>query len=574
MQKLFYLIFLTSCWMCINKTAYSQAPATIKHGPLGVFIFLGKEIPSGKSITSYKVERSEDMLNWKQIAEVKTPKGFDVFKAKVENSKTFFPSQPLPSKEKLNELYSRAISTGNTDSLKGMRLLFPIRIALGTMYYDTTAPKNITCRYRISSIKTTGDVLQSLVTDTISLPFQVNFDTITYQESSYSRNSVMVKWKSYGKNPAPLFMVYMFKNMAPNIATGTTARFSVNDTTYYVYTDTALKKDEIGKEMQFFVSPYDYYANVGNSSQVAVITQDNFNRGNFLRNHIAFMPKLSGVQVCWHFSDPVTVKNVEIYRSENGKSGFRKLTEVPVSDTSFLDQQIWPETTYFYYIQVVAKAGKRTKQSPVLMAKVPGIGFTDKIGTPALHQVVVSENRIKLIIETKDTTATHLRIYRGEKGALLALPNLIEINKSASLVYYDATLKPQDYKKVFYAVRNEKSDSGVSSLSEELPVSTQVDPTEAAYFCAFPSKSKVELYWDDVLKRNADYNSYTLLRQIGPANSKSPLMVIAENLTGDSFTDLNAQSSNTYTYVLQLVEKSGNANNKTYKVTVPASIEK
>jgi hypothetical protein len=286
------------------------------------------------------------------------------------------------------------------------------------------------------------------------------------------------------------------------------------------------------------------------------------------------MPKLSGVQVCWHFSDPVTVKNVEIYRSENGKSGFRKLTEVPVSDTSFLDQQIWPETTYFYYIQVVAKAGKRTKQSPVLMAKVPGIGFTDKIGTPALHQVVVSENRIKLIIETKDTTATHLRIYRGEKGALLALPNLIEINKSVSLVYYDATLKPQDYKKVFYAVRNEKSDSGVSSLSEELPVSTLADPNEAAYFYAFPSKSKVELYWDDVLKRNATYTSYTLLRQIGPANSKSPLMVIAENLTGDSFTDLNAQIGNMFTYVLQLVEKSGNANNKTYKVTVPASIEK
>jgi hypothetical protein len=191
-----------------------------------------------------------------------------------------------------------------------------------------------------------------------------------------------------------------------------------------------------------------------------------------------------------------------------------------------------------------------------------------------LHQVVVSENSIKLIIETKDTTATHLRIYRGEKGALLALPNLIEINKSASLVYYDATLKPQDYKKVFYAVRNEKSDSGVSSLSEELPVSTQVDPNEAAYFYAFPSKSKVELYWDDVLKRNATYTSYTLLRQIGPANSKSPLMVIAENLTGDSFTDLNAQSGNMFTYVLQLVEKSGNANNKTYKVTVPASIEK
>ncbi len=573
MQKLFYPIFFTFCLMCFNETVYSQAPASVKHGPLGVFIFLGKEIPSGKSIVSYKIERSDDSVHWKMIAEVKTPSGFDAFRAKVEKAKTFFPSQPLPPKEKLNELYSKAVAFGNTDSLKGMRLLLPIKIALGIMYYDTTAPPKNTCRYRINSIKTSGDLLQSIVTDTISLPYHAVYDTINYNESSYNQNSVMVKWKSMGKNPAPLFMVYKFKNNVPAIATGTTARFSINDTTYYTYTDTTLNKNDAAKEMQYFILPYDYYGNSGNSSQVAVITQDNFNKGGFMRNHISFKPMLSGIQVCWHFSDPFTVKTFEIYRSESEKIGFWKLSDVAASDTAFLDQQIWPEKTYYYYIQVVAKAGKRTKQSPVLMAKVPGIGFSEKLNVPALLQVAMADNRIRLIVETKDTAATHLRIYRGEKGALVALPNLVEINKSAFVVFNDSSLKPHYQVDVFYAVRNEKNGSGISNLSEELPVASNGDSNEATYFYAYPDKGKIELYWDDVLIRNNNYVSYSLLRQYGTANSKTPLMVLAENLTQSSFTDTNAHSGNQYTYILRLVEKSGNGD-KTYKVTTPAGIEK
>jgi hypothetical protein len=570
MQKLISSALLSLSLVCIAVAGFAQTPASVKQGPSGVFIFLGKEIPSGKTVSSYRIERSEDNKHWKPIAEVKTPAKFEIFKDAVDKAKSLFPSQPIPPVEKLAQLYDKAVMTGNTDSLKGMRLLFPIRVALGIMYYDTSASLHVKYNYRINAMKPQGEVLRSFISDTVSLPFSGQFDTIVFSESSYNISSVLIKWKSLGKNSAPLFMVYSFKYGAPIVAHGTASRYNVNDTSYYIYYDTTVAK-LAGKEMQFFVAPFDHFGNAGKMSQVAVITQDNFNKASFVRNHIEFIPKLSGVQLCWHFTDPVTVKTVEIFRSEKPDVGFRKFAEAGAMDTSYLDKQLWPEKTYYYYIQAVAKAGKRTKQSEIMMARIPGIATTEKLNAPVLRQVAVVNKNIRLLIEVNDTIATELRIYRGIKDGLVALPGLIKTGKAGFVAFTDSTLAPDDMKDVFYAVRNEKAGSAISSLSEELPVSMIANLNEVAYFYAFPSNGKIDLYWDDVVNRKSNFTSYTLARQNGPANSKSPLKVLADNLKVSSFTDNSAQSGNQYTYVLSLLDKSGNSDGKSYKVTIPGS---
>lgn len=570
MQKLIQSAIAFSCMLCIHYSTQAQVPASVKQGPSGIFIFLDKDIPNGKNISSYKIERSSDNSTWKQIAQVKSPPEFVAFSKAVESARSMFPAQPIPSSEKLKELYQKALVSGNSDSLKGMRLLFPIRVALGIMYYDTSAAKHLPYRYRINAMKSTGEVAGSLVSDTVSLPFQVKFDTITYMESSYNKKSVLVKWKSAGKNPAPLFMVHKFRYGAPVVARGNVSRFAMNDTTYYVYTDTTIA-NESGKELQYFVSPYDQFGNAGPSSQIAVITQDNFNKGDFLRDHIAFVPKLSGVQLCWHFSDSFTVKTIEIFKSEKADAGFRKIMEVPATDTSYLDQRIMPEKTYYYYVQAVAKVGKRTKQSDIMKINVPGTGRVDKLRAPILRQVAVVNSHVRLIIEVNDSVATHVRIYRGIKNGMVALPGILEVNQSSVIAFMDTTLAAKDMKDVFYSVRNEKAGTGISSLSAELPVAMVTDIDDISYFNAFLSKGNIELYWDEAVNRKSKYVSYTLARQYGPANSKSPLMILAEGLTQSSYIDTKAQDGNQYTYTLRMIDKNGNSSEKTYKVTIPST---
>ncbi len=565
MQKFILLFLLTSAMMCLTTTAYSQAPATVKYGPKGVYIFLGKEIPTGKIINGYSIERTEDNEHWTKITEVKTPLSFETFNKAMLDAKGFFPSQPLPQEEKLRQIYSKATLFGTTDSLRGMRLLFPVRVALGIMYYDTSAREHITYHYRVNGIKPDGNNLQSLVSDTISLPFKPKFDTITYCESSFNTHAITIKWKSIGKNPAPLFMVFQFYNNAPHAAHGKVSRYTMNDTTYFGYYDTAYIS-QADKEMQFFISPYDYLSNVGLSSQVAVITHDDFNKAFFFRNHTDFMPKLSGAKVCWHFSDVATVKSVEIYRSENEQSGYKRLNVVSGSDTSYLDQLIWPEKTFYYYVQAIAKAGKRTKQSDPMMIKIPGLGITEPLKVPKIIRIAQVNHHVRLFIEVNDTTASHIRVYRGAKETLL-VAGLIENTPSGYAVFTDTNWKADAMKDWVYAVRNEKVGFGISGLSEQLAVPPASTTEEIEYVYALPKNDRIELYWDDVLSHSKLYKSYTLGRQIGGSNSKSPLTVIAEKLTTCSFIDKDADNVNKYTYSLKLMDDKGNSSQKTFKVT-------
>jgi len=571
MRKLISTVFIAFLLLMLNVCTQAQTPATTKQGPAGIFVLLGTDIPSGKNISAYKIERSENNTDWKLMAEVSTPKDFDAFTKALEAAKSEFPSQPLPQGDKLSQLYQKAVTSGTTDSLKATRVLFPLRVALGIMYYDKTAEKKVTYRYRVHGVLPQGNYRDTYLSDTVSLPFTGVFDTITYSESSYNHNSVRITWKSAGKNPAPLFMVNKFRYGAPVTAPGTTSRYVMNDTTYYIYTDTTVAKDA-GKEMQFFITPFDQYGNSGKSSQVAVITQDNFNKARFVRSGIAFRPDLAGVLLNFHFTDPVTVRKLEIFRGVGTANGFKKLAEVTANDTSFLDQQLWPETTYYYYVQAVAKAGKRTQQGDVMMARVPAIAVADKLKSPVLKYVSEVNGNIRLLIEVNDTLATQIRIFRGVKGGLFALPKLIRINGAAVISYTDSTLAQGNTENIFYAVRNEKDGSAISSLSAQLAVSAFTDVNEIAYFDAFLSKGKIELYWDDVAGRNTNFAGYTLARQNGQANSKSPLRIVAENLKASSFADNDATAGNQYTYVLTLMDKAGNSTGKSYKVTIPKDL--
>lgn len=556
MHKSLHPLILFSLIILLSLTVSAQAPGSAKQGPAGIFVFTGNKIPAGKTLNSYKIERSDEKGVWKQISEIKTPTNFASFSKAVETAKAFFPSQPIPANDKLLVLYNQAIAYGNLDSIKAFRLQLPVKMAFGAIYYDTTARKSTTYQYRISEIAADGNTIQTLVSDTLSLPYLPTFDTITYSESSYNHTAVKVRWKSVGTNPAPLFMIYKFRYGAPVTTKGTVSRFSVNDTTYYLYSDTALTTDA-GKEMQFFVAPYDYYGNAGLMSQVAVITQDNFNKATFVKNKVTFMPLQSGVQVVWHFTDPVTVKEFEIYRGTSARSGFKLLATVAANDTSYLDTQIWPEKTYYYYVQAVAKAGKRTQQNPVLSARVPGIVFKEKLNAPILKQVAAAEGKIRLIIDVNDSLATQLRVYRGVKGGLKAMPNLVERGNSDIIVFYDSTLAASEIKEVFYAVRNEKAGSGISSLSEQLQVAVYTDTKAPGYFYALPSDHKMGLYWDDLASRDNASLYYSIARKNGSASSKAPLKVLAARVSSPAFADADVSQGNEYTYVLTVHDKAG-----------------
>lgn len=547
-----YLILIGIIFSAFFATAQ---PGTLKPSPSGVFIVLNNDIPTGKHVSSYIIERSIVNGERENIGIAKTPSSFTEFVSTVNKAKLVFPSQPIPSELKLREIYDQVNLTPSLDSLRKIRLILPVKLALGVLYYDSTAKQNITYKYSFTPVLANGNHGKSVLTDTIRLPYQARFDTIRYAESSFNDKSITITWRSTGKNPAPLFMIYKFRNYSPVPAPGQTSRYSVNDTTYFVFRD-SVATNAVTKDLQYFVSPYDPYSNSGISSQVAVITHDNFFKATFLRQAISFDPKQSGVELRWHHSDSPTIKHFTVYRSDAGKNGFVKIAEVAATDTSYLDQAIWPEYAYDYYLEATAKAGKRTKTSNVLSALVPGI-TNERVtfNPPSIKLCVATPKGVRLIIALNDQQATTVRLFRSKDESMITLPETLNPNGAAIVEYFDNTLPTKDIENTNYAARNEIANAGISDLSPKVPVSIVKNEAIVAYFEVFKSGNQYDFFWDDIASRNSSVGWYALYSKQNRKGEEFTL--IADKLQTPRHTILIAESNFNQVFMLKVFDKNG-----------------
>ncbi len=553
MLKNTHLIILFA-FISIGLLSKAQS-GSLKPAPFGVFILLNTDIPTGKRIASYSIERSSANGSFEKIGEAKTPATFEEFVSAINKSKLVFPSQPIPSENKLREIYNQVNRTPHLDSLRKTRLILPIRLALGVMYYDSTAKPDITYKYAYTPMLTNGDPEKKVITDTVRLPYQVRFDTIRYAASSFNDNSITITWQSAGKNPAPLFMIYKFRNYSPVPAPGQTSRYSVNDTTYYVFKD-SITTSAVTKDIQYFVSPYDQYSNSGISSQVAIITNDNFFRGNFLRQAISFEPLQSGVLLRWHHSDSPTVKHYTVYRSDAGKNGFVKIAEIPANDTSYLDQKIWPEKSYDYYLEATAKVGKRTKTGKVMSAWVPAISTSRvSLNAPIIKLCVLTPQGARLLIVPNDSLANAIRIFRGTEEAMITLPVTIDPLGQKVVEFIDNTYKPSESNTIVYAARNEKTGEGISPLSVQAAVENVFNPSEIAYFEVYKSGNRYDFYWDDIASRNTSIGWYAIYsKQNRPGEQ---FKILSDKLQKGTFSTHVAVSSYNQIFLLKAFDKNG-----------------
>jgi hypothetical protein len=362
-------------------------------------------------------------------------------------------------------------------------------------------------------------------------------------------------------------MVFKFVNQTARQANGRTAIYMVNDTTYFTFTDT-LPAPLNSRERQYFIMPYDQYSNTGDASQVAVINHDNFYKAYFIKPAVVFEPKNSGVRLRWHFSDIPTARKIEIYRSEGEKGGFSFLAEAQPTDTTYLDQKIWPEKKYNYYFLAIAKVGKRSTQSDNLSISVPGISLPQVMATPDLLKVTKSKNGNLLLVRINDSTTTALRYYRLGKTGATPMPNLVPVNRSKYIAFADTMPFQEEQSGIAYMVRNEKGNKAFSSPSEKAIVQTADNQDETSIMQAFAEKDKVIVYWEDLKMRNSNISGYALFRHMGDKLSKSPLSEISHDQKNNCFEDKNVLSGNTYTYQLQLLNADGSARTMVAEVTV------
>ncbi len=546
-----------------------------KPGPQGIYLFLGDKIPSGKTIASYEIERRESKGAWQPIAEIKAPATFQDFKSAVEKARQLLPSQPLPQDGKLQQIYDKAIQSGTTDSLKGTALQYPVKIGLGLIFYDATATKGKEFQYRLTEINPNGIPGSSRISEEVTMPFKASFDEVTYVESSRSENTVYIKWKSTGKNSSPLFMIHRVEGDRPVIAGGRVGRYSMNDTTFFTFTD-SLGPSFKDKELKYFLTPYDLLGNAGHSSQTVVITSDNFTRASFLKLRGLRSSERFGNQVSWHFSDPPTAAKMDIYRSESPDKGFVQIKSLTSYDTAYLDESIKPEKSYYYYIQAISRSGKRFKTSEIV--NVPAFTFR-KLISPAIH-AEGTPTGVKLMIDSIDQVATGIRIFRTMKGSeeMTAITELIPLEGSRSITFVDSSGSLSGRQVYTYAARAEKPGYGISELSSRVSVKPGLSATPPApsYLKAFPSEHQVQLYWENMQQSDSGITMYQVVRNTLQATVPgkepfSPLAGPGQVFATNYLYDTTVVAGNSYIYIVNAIDSDGKAGAKAKVIVTTGS---
>ena len=122
------LLFILS----IYTLSYAQEIDMIRPAPEGVIVFAGMEIPNGKNVDHYLIERSENKKQWTELAKLKSPATWSEFEIQLNQYKQLFPFQEIPKAEKMQKLWENALKYGTIDSMQPWSGLSFIRLAAAT----------------------------------------------------------------------------------------------------------------------------------------------------------------------------------------------------------------------------------------------------------------------------------------------------------------------------------------------------------------------------------------------------------------------------------------------------------
>jgi len=544
------------------NTVSSQNKDIARPAPKGIIVFNGNEIPNGKNISSYNIFRKDVSSNWKTIAEVKSPETAEAFIKSVYRYQSYFPDISLPEKHVLESAWHKLDLFKVYDSIPRYADNICVRLAVGMMFYDTSATEKLEYHYKIEHIKPGGSVTEVKETrKPVAFPFFPAFDKPVFAESELSGNIFYVRWESLGKNPGKQFRVYRYDNAKTlSWVNAETYHYPAGDSTrLIIIADTGIIK---GNTYQYFLVPLDWFGNPGQSSDISILTPSGFNEINLSSFYASKSDDMLCIKLHWNISAFDNVRNIDVFKSNDLKGEYKLLASLSPSDTMFHDCNIEEDVACYYYITITSSDGNNTKSS----SKVFAHGTNPmKPQAPDIIRAESIENGVRLYINIYDLKLNGIIIYRndGINEELSPVVNLSLIDSSL-LVWEDKDPALKGRMHYRYSVRAESGSGVMSDFSETVfckPVKN-VEMLEPARLSAYYENSAIYLFWDNMNEVDILTGGYELVRtQKGEGESSftNPVLLSPEDemLENNFFIDNNIEGGLTYRYEVKSVDVSG-----------------
>ena len=526
-------------------------------GKKGIFVYFDKDIPLKENTGEqfyYLIERRvENTKVWKILGTIYGPANFTEFQNSVNSFHTQLPYLIMANNNVFNKIWEISNKYRRIDSLYSYAQVPIYGLALGTIYLDTTATKNTKYEYKYSKVSSTGKILNTIQTFAVQYPGKVSFKKIHRKTSRSDGKKIFIQWITNNEK-MPVFQVMREDNLRPpfkliNPLKGINA--GKNGLNIFVQ-DTLIDPESI---YRYYIIPEDIFGNAGENSDTVIVGHYNFKEVSSLPDSIkvANDSQGGGISLTWKSKNDPSIRYIDIYKSDNYDTGYVKLISLPTNQTSYLDQEVKPEITYYYYFVAEGQLGEQSTKSPRFF----GVYSNPESPLPPLD-VKGGETKDGVKLQwTRNVSFTRgYYVYRSSSidGKLEQISQLIPA-KDSLMTYIDNDSTLSGQVTYAYAVKAENSSYIKSAYSDTVYIRPAVatKPLTPTDFRAKVNGNSVNLYWANMSALQNGIDGYDLLRkEINKTGKPVGDFKVVNDSTippfQNNFTDNDLESGSSYLY--------------------------
>lgn len=540
----FTLLGLLNLQPVSSQISYPYAAA----GPEGIYVMCGNQIPRE---FSYQILRSvSGTSQWEDLQTLSFASSFDEFYRDVEIANGHNNLYSLPQEKYKGIIWQMIMGTNDADSIPFYGPIPMYREALAVTFYDRTAKKNTRYVYKIVKKQPGARDMESL-TEMVMFPAPALDYKIKFFWQNPLETHVHLKFFVGQKNK--IFMARAFRQyylQSDFVAIQAPAGLSfVNDSLQAWVIDTTTVKKSI---MQYFLVPYDLFGNPGRQSDtVRVINLIEKAESLISGLHSANRRDDNSIIISWQCAVPEFLRSIEIYRSEDYDKDYRLIGSAAPHDTSFIDQQVNPITTYYYYLIINNAYGQSGKS-----ARIAGMLEANRKATPPYDlKAEVKPGMITLNWNrpADDTRGYYIMRSDDGSGKFRQLGDLF-ISDSLSVEYVD-TLKTLNSSALAYGIKAENTSYDISPMTSPVYVNPilPVQLTTPVNLITHYRDSLVLVTWDETSLIDPNVLGYKLMRKLlkrdGTDSTAYQALIPNEDIVVlNYFEDNSVQEGITYEY--------------------------
>ncbi len=510
----------------------------------------------------YKILRKQGKdTNFKEIAILKSPDKFETFYNNLILSNSKNPIYDLPEPTYLPKLWEISFVTKSLDSIPIYGKLPYFQEALGCGYYDNLIENGISYVYKIELYRDNQLVNEFT---TRPLTFNKTIPDCRIHLSSFEAQGKYIKLSFSSSTREKPYKIKLFRNIylqtdfleiKPNILYN-----KLGDSIYARILDTNVIEGII---YNYYAVPVDLFGNMGiPSDTIRVINSFNKSESYIQAIRTRSIDSLNSIQISWQCEVPEYLKSINIFRSNNYDGEYKLIGSSLPQDTSFLDNQVNPIQTYFYYLVINDVFGESTR-SP----RVSGmLQANKKAEAPLDFKVTNEDGNIKLTWRRPSADTRGYYVFRTtaqENDTLIQISDLI-LSNDLEINYID-TIKNINTPLLGYAVKSVNTSYDISPTTEieyVNPQSNQILPTPMN-LRAINQDGKILLTWEESLLNNLEVRGYNVYRKIlkndGTDSTeflKLPSSI--ENEANNFYVDSTLSEGINYLYAIEAVGFNGN----------------